>query len=283
MALTFEHTSLFRPEDDSLSEHERSRIGLHRFLTIVGTAGLLLFGGLHEVFNPEATDPLWLRLAVTALYPTLLGLSYVSRGVCREYARLLRALLYVGITWLIVIVTINEMAPAYALGLLVAHSTLLLVVGLGAETIGPVLRFGGYVFGLTLIGGMGWGAPPEIFAILLGCLGTTSVVEGIAIWRLFFIREQLRKREERLRTITEHVSEGLYRSTPDRGLVYVNQAFAEMFGYEGPEQVLRADPTCYTPMPISDDSTGVRHGRTADSTALKLSFDARTARPSRVW
>jgi len=57
------------------------------------------------------------------------------------------------------------------------------------------------------------------------------------------MEEQLREREERLRAITENVSEGIYRSTPDEGLVYANQTFAELFGYDHADEVLDIDPS----------------------------------------
>ncbi|MFB6272211.1 MAG: PAS domain S-box protein [Salinibacter sp.] len=53
----------------------------------------------------------------------------------------------------------------------------------------------------------------------------------------------LRDREALLSSVTANISDGIYRSTPDEGLVYANQAFAEMFGYESPEEVLQVDPS----------------------------------------
>ena len=53
--------------------------------------------------------------------------------------------------------------------------------------------------------------------------------------------EALREREERLRSINNHISEGIYRSTPEDGLVYVNDAFAELFGYDAPDDLLALD------------------------------------------
>jgi PAS domain S-box-containing protein len=47
------------------------------------------------------------------------------------------------------------------------------------------------------------------------------------------------RRENLLASINRNVNEGLYRSTPARGLVYVNVAFARMFGYDSPEAMLR--------------------------------------------
>ena len=57
------------------------------------------------------------------------------------------------------------------------------------------------------------------------------------------MEQALREREERLRSITENVSDGIYRSTPDQGLVYANRAFADIFGYESADEVLEIDPT----------------------------------------
>ncbi len=57
-----------------------------------------------------------------------------------------------------------------------------------------------------------------------------SALAGIAIER--------ERREDLLASINRNVNEGLFRSTPSRGLLYVNMAFARMFGYESPEAML---------------------------------------------
>jgi len=49
---------------------------------------------------------------------------------------------------------------------------------------------------------------------------------------------RLHEREEWLRSITENVSEGIFRVTPTRGLVYANRAFARLFGYDDPAPLL---------------------------------------------
>lgn len=48
-------------------------------------------------------------------------------------------------------------------------------------------------------------------------------------------REQTRVH---LQHVADNVSEGIYRSTPNDGLMYVNQAFADLFGYDSPEEML---------------------------------------------
>lgn len=232
--------SLLRPDDASFSEEKVSRIQIHRLLTVIGTLGLVGIGVIHKWVNPNSTDPFWLRLGVAALFPGLLLLSYFSRRVRRAYVAGLRGLLYVGMTWLIGIVSINEMVPGYALGLLLAYTTLVLVVGIWAQTIRPVLWFAGYGLVLTVAGGLWVDAPLHIFAVLVGSMATAAAVEGLVIWQLISVREQLREREERLRSITENVSEGIYRTTPEDGVVYANQTFANMLGYDAPEALREA-------------------------------------------
>lgn len=46
------------------------------------------------------------------------------------------------------------------------------------------------------------------------------------------------RREDLLASVNRNVTEGLYRSTPERGLIYVNRAFANMFLYDNPEEML---------------------------------------------
>ncbi|MBK6406918.1 MAG: MASE1 domain-containing protein [Holophagales bacterium] len=67
-----------------------------------------------------------------------------------------------------------------------------------------------------------------------------AALAGIAVERARRI-EALRRSEDLLASINRNVSEGLYRRASGGGLVYVNPAFARMFGYDAPEAVL-ADP-----------------------------------------
>jgi len=48
---------------------------------------------------------------------------------------------------------------------------------------------------------------------------------------------QLQDREQLLSAINAHVSEGIFRITPSDRLVYANQAFADLFGYDTPEDM----------------------------------------------
>ncbi|MFB6230522.1 MAG: PAS domain S-box protein [Salinibacter sp.] len=53
-------------------------------------------------------------------------------------------------------------------------------------------------------------------------------------------RRKLRREKRRIQAITENVSDGIYRSTAEEGIVYANQAFIEMFGYRDLEDLKAA-------------------------------------------
>lgn len=50
---------------------------------------------------------------------------------------------------------------------------------------------------------------------------------------------KLEESQKLIASISRNISDGIYRSTPDRGLVYVNQAFMRMFGYSSEDEILR--------------------------------------------
>ncbi len=75
-------------------------------------------------------------------------------------------------------------------------------------------------------------------------LERAGAVVGIAVERER--REQaLAEGREFLASISANVREGLYRTTPDRGLVYVNETFARMFGYDSVPELLRLRSTLF--------------------------------------
>lgn len=106
---------------------------------------------------------------------------------------------------------------------------------------------------------------------------------GIDITERKRAEEEVRKREAWIRSINQNVSEAIYRSTPDDGLVYANPAFARMFGYESPEavkqvdsRILYADPETRRALARQLETEGtidgaeVRYRRTDGSTFVGL-------------
>ena len=53
--------------------------------------------------------------------------------------------------------------------------------------------------------------------------------------------QKFKRQQQLLSSINQHIQEGIFRSTPEDGLVYVNEAFAKLFGYESAAHILAAD------------------------------------------
>ena len=50
---------------------------------------------------------------------------------------------------------------------------------------------------------------------------------------------EIRKLEQKYQDIFENAVEGIYQTAPDRRFIMVNSTFAEMFGYDSPEEIIR--------------------------------------------
>lgn len=67
------------------------------------------------------------------------------------------------------------------------------------------------------------------------------------------LRSQLRAQRDLLNSINENVSEGIFRTTPEDGIVYANQALADLFGYDTVEELDAADPETLYAIPARRD------------------------------
>lgn len=54
--------------------------------------------------------------------------------------------------------------------------------------------------------------------------------------------EKLEQYSKLLESINTNVDEGILRSTPEQGLIYVNEAFVSMFGYDSAKEVIEIEP-----------------------------------------
>lgn len=112
------------------------------------------------------------------------------------------------------------------------HPTLLEHIdrALDGETIDEIVELNEVVFDI-------WYAPYyDRTGTVQGCMGM-----AVDISDRREIEARLRRQKEWLQSITENISGGIYRSTED-GLVYANQAFLDLFGYESLDEMTDADP-----------------------------------------
>jgi PAS domain S-box-containing protein len=56
------------------------------------------------------------------------------------------------------------------------------------------------------------------------------------------MEQRLERQERELSSLTGNITQGIYRSVPGEGFTFVNQAFADLFGYESPEEMMAVDP-----------------------------------------
>ena len=90
-----------------------------------------------------------------------------------------------------------------------------------------------------------------------------------------------RERAELLDSINANITEGLFRSTPSDGLVYANSAFADMFGYDGRDQILDLSPSAL----YADPADRVRFTQRleAEETVRGMEFEFQRRDGSRFW
>lgn len=185
--------SIFRPEDEDLSSERRSQVEFYRILSLLGFLLVPLFGVLYEIANPEATDPVWARLTVGILFLVLFGASYLVGTVRRYYVLWMRGAIYVLQTWFVIVAAMNGFVGNYGVGLLLMYAVLAVVVGLGVETLSPLLQFFGYGFALTA-GAIAVGPSPETSPlVVLSCLLTTAIVVSLVVEVRLSIREELQE------------------------------------------------------------------------------------------
>lgn len=107
----------------------------------------------------------------------------------------------------------------------------------------------------------GISSPDALIRFLGVGLNTT-----IAIFVIFHLSGRLSAGADRYRELFQRVPVGMYRTTPDGRFLDVNSAFALMFGFDGPDELMNvpaaelyADPSDRRRFEQTMDTTGVAH------------------------
>ena len=234
--------SYFWPDDEDLTPREKSQIQFHRILNLIGAVILPFFGLFRVFFTPGETDPLWIRLAISGFLLSFVVASYVSKRMRQNYDKWVQGLVYGVVAWAALLATLNHFASDYTVIFVLAFIVGASIIGFQTRKVRPILWFSG--FGIFSIGtGVVLGPSPQVSPLILfASIGTVTLIEGIMIFWVVSFQETIRQQEEQLQIITENISDGIYRSAPGEGLVYANQAFAKMFGYDSVEGILAVEP-----------------------------------------
>lgn len=62
----------------------------------------------------------------------------------------------------------------------------------------------------------------EIYGVIMS---SVDITDNVGVW------DSLRERENLINSINQNIKEALYRSTPENGIIYANNAFINLFGY----------------------------------------------------
>ena len=100
--------------------------------------------------------------------------------------------------------------------------------------------------------GVAWIAVLILLAGVMVSVPVTLLVLNLGLTRSRALRlaqhmtESLREQEQMLSSITGNIADGIYRSTPDKGMIYANEALARMFGYASATELINvAGPILY--------------------------------------
>lgn len=91
----------------------------------------------------------------------------------------------------------------------------------------------------NVYGGKGaylWGSASKLLDVQENVIGAIEIIRDITERKKN--EELLRKSMEKFRSIFENITEGIFQTTPEGRYINVNQAFARMFGYVSPDEMI---------------------------------------------
>jgi len=234
-----------RPGGAPLTQRERLTIQrqtedeavLRAYRLLHGVAVVLVpvFWLVYRHAAPEAYDPLGMRLALTGLSLTVLGLSYVSAGVRRHIVPLTQGFVYLLTLWILVLTQYNGFPANYAVGFYFLVSVGGIAIGLNERTVWPfVTYFAGTLTVTTAV--MLAGPEPEVdAAVYFFCLLGTAMVITTALRSRAQAHEALRSSEAHLSEAQRIARLGNWEWDTAAGRAWWSAEAALLLGREEPE------------------------------------------------
>ncbi|WP_251922825.1 GAF domain-containing protein [Salinibacter ruber] len=222
--------SILRPEGEELSGEQQSDVQAYRLLGLLGAVVVPVFGVLLAAPDPQATDPMWARLGLSALLVGLVGASYASGAVRRRFAVWARGACYILMAWYCSVATLNGFAGSYDMGLVLLYGILPFAVAIGAPSMRPVWWFlgGGLLAGTA---GAAFGPVRAAEALpTVGGLATVAFVEGVVIWNQLDARERLERQNDLFRRAQKLANIGAWEYEVSSGEVFWTRQVREIHG-----------------------------------------------------
>ena len=205
-------------------------IRTYRVLLLIGVILIPSLRAMHVAVDPDAVDPWWPRLALSALLTGVLVATWLSRAP--RIRTLIYTCYYLITGWLFYLIWANQLAPPYAVALLVV------VAGLTAGFSGrrPLAIYGGLTLLTLVVLAPSIPAPrmdPRLYLLYAVVLAVLTVVGMGSRMR---VEEKLQASRERFALAAHGANDGLWDWNVLRGVVFYSTRWKALLGLE-PDEV----------------------------------------------
>ena len=183
----------------------------HLVVCLLGSAAIVAFGLIHEVVDPLAWDPWWLRGSLAAAGLALPVVYRWSAVVRLNFRLLFQILLYINTLWVVLICTVNGFPASYSSTLIFTVVATITVLSLSSTFARLPLTY--LVFTLALVGfGLATltDSGPEHVLYLMSAAGSGTAVYVMAARRIM-AQGALENSEQQFRAAAEFFEEALSR------------------------------------------------------------------------
>ena len=217
---------------------DRSEVHRNTYRILCVIAGILspAFGIIYQYINPDALDPLWLRITLSGFAFLLLGLSFVSGWAKRHFISLVHFLFYVLTLSFVGITALNNLTPNYTIGMLFTITAIGIAFSLGLKRIRPLTRYLSFTVLITLPAILQLSDPAVSPSIIIMSIFSIALVIYLVARSKIQAEEAMKASEQRYHRLMNAANDAILIANPETGLlVDGNQKAQELTGYSESE------------------------------------------------
>lgn len=217
----------------SFEEHPISRSDLQRsrLVCLLLVVLMLTFGAVYMPTDPSSRGIMWPEVSLAFTVLLTLASSYRIPYVRQHFNEALRALSYLAAAWFIVLASINDFLPNYAVGLLFIIPGIGVGYSVTLRKVWPLAAYFAVTVGAASVACVlagGSSIAPALFIASLICISLVTLF--VAASRLD-AQKQFHAIEERYHAVVEQASDGIYLLDAETlAFLDANPAFCRMTG-----------------------------------------------------
>ena len=216
----------------------RSEVHRNTYRILCAIAGVLspAFGIIYKYINPEALDPLWLRIGLSGFIFVLVGLSFVNSWVKRHFISLSHFFFYVLTLSFVGITALNNLIPNYTIGMLFTITAVGIAFSLGLKEIRPLTHYLSFTVLITTPAILQLSDPAVSPAIVIISICSIALVIYVVARSKIQAEEAVKASEQRYHRLMNAANDAIFIADPDTGLLLDgNQKAQELTGYSEDE------------------------------------------------